>query len=193
LLPSPSDLELAFSTDPLVGWRLWRVEREIDRKRSALELALELRDAERAGERNPVERLFRHRLRSLTQADLWPPRRRLESTCGLDAGAAVHAAGPDPDCDCGVWALKMREHAFETLLGYAQSGRPLALGRISLWGRIVEGANGWRGQYAYPLDLELYGSDDATARDLAADYGVAVVVAGWPGPDALPGSEPRAA
>ena len=74
-----AELELAFSTEPVVGWRLWRVAREIDRKISALDLAAELLEAERRGEVGVVERLFRYRLRSLTQPHLWPPRKPLES------------------------------------------------------------------------------------------------------------------
>jgi hypothetical protein len=30
---------------------------------------------------------------------------------------------------------------------------PLVLGRVLLWGSVVEGARGWRGEYAYPKDL----------------------------------------
>ena len=49
---------------------------------SALDLALELREAERAGVERPAEALFDYRLRSLTQPEFWPMRSRMESVGG---------------------------------------------------------------------------------------------------------------
>lgn len=167
------ELELAFSTDPVVGWRVWRVLRPIDRKMSAIELATELLAGEREGEDGQVEGLFRPRLRSLTQPVYWAPRTELESTCDLVRdGVPAHGGGPDSACECGVWALRTRESADEVFGAYADSGVPVAIGRVALWGRIIEHNRGWRGQFAYPLDLEAFGAAPAAVADLAEQYGV---------------------
>ena len=181
-MASPSvDLELAFSTDPVVGWRVWRVERPVDRRMSALDLALELRDAERDGAERPAEALFHHRLRSLTQPEFWPTRTRMESICG-EQGQSIHpySAGPEADCECGVWAFRTYALAERKLLDYAHSGRALALGGVSLWGRIIEQELGWRAQFAYPLEVELYGASEKAAVDLGAAYGIEATAKPWP-------------
>ena len=56
---------------------------------------------------------------------------------------------------------------------YAVPG-PVALGRVSLWGRVIENVDGWRAQFAYPYDLLLVGGDPAAARALARRYAVDV-------------------
>jgi hypothetical protein len=188
----PLELELVFSTDPVVGWRIWRAERAIDRTISALELALELREAEREGVERPAERLFHYRLRSLTQPSFWPPWARMESFCGAEQRLQTHpqSPGPEAQCECGVWAFRSRDLAERTLLDYAQSGRTLAVGRVTLWGRIIEQELGWRAQFGYPVELEVYGASDEIAADLALAYGIDASPRTWPtaGPQANPGS-----
>jgi hypothetical protein len=172
---SLAELELAFSTQPIVGWRIWRVTRGIDRRMSTLQLANELLEAERRGEVRPVERLFRYRLRSLTQPGLWPPGRRLQSSCereGVDD--ATHEAGPDAVCACGIWALRQRGGAERLMGSYRDSGGATALGRVALWGRIIEHENGWRGQFAYPLDVVVFNGTEEMARDIGDAYAVDV-------------------
>jgi hypothetical protein len=170
--------ELAFSTEPVVGWRVWRVLRPIDRKISAAELATELLAAERDGEREPVASLFRYRLRSLTQPVYWPVGAKLESTCELErGGTATHAGGgPHASCECGVWALRTRALALDVLGAYASSGVSVALGKVALWGRLIEHEKGWRGQYAYPLDTRVLHASAEAVRDLAEQYAVPVAI-----------------
>ena len=55
-------------------------------------------------------------------------------------------------------------------------GRPVALGRVSLWGRILEREHGFRAQFAYPYDLFLIGADDEIASGLRRRYAVDVTV-----------------
>jgi hypothetical protein len=193
--PQPLDLELAFDTEPIVGWRVWRVERGIDRKLTALQLATELLEAERAGETRPVERLFEYRLRSLTQPGHWPPRRRLESRChGRDgARSPAHEPGPQASCECGVWAFQSRESAEEILQRYAHSTSVLALGRALLWGRIIEQEKGWRAQYAYPVEVVIHGGTAEMANDLVEAYGVPVSLEASPDDDAAAWSAAPAA
>jgi hypothetical protein len=56
-------------------------------------------------------------------------------------------------------------------------GRPIALGSVSLWGRILVRERGFRAQFAYPYELFLVGGDEAMARDLRARYAVDVWLA----------------
>ena len=176
----PDELEFAFSPDPIVGWRIWRVERGIDRKLSAFDLAAELREVEREGATLPVENLFRYRLRSLTQQALWPPGIRMEAACNAGEQAEPHRPGPEPGCECGIWAYRSRRFAEETLLDYMYCGRALALGRIALWGRLIEQERGWRAQYGYPLAIEVYGGAAEVAEDLRLSYRVKAEPAYWP-------------
>ena len=171
------ELELVFSVEPVIGWRIWRVARGVDRDVSALQLATELLDAERSGQERPVEAVFRHRLRSLSQPVAWPPARRFEATCGPEDVGEAHGAAPDASCECGVWAFRRRDSAEETLGRYAHSTGPLALGRVVLWGRIVEHESGWRAQYAYPVDLTIFKANAHIARELREAYACDVVSA----------------
>ena len=188
-----AELELVFSTDPVVGWRIWRAERGIDRKISALELAHELREAEREGVERPAESLFHYRLRSLTQPSFWPLRARMESFCSAEQRLQTHPQSPGPEarCECGVWAFHSRDLAERTLLDYAQSGGTLAVGRVTLWGRIIEQELGWRAQFGYPVELEVYGASEEIAADLALAYGIDAISKPWPatGPLTKPGSQ----
>ena len=171
------ELELAFSVEPVVGWRVWRVSREIDRWRSAAELAGELRRRERErGEPVSVEPLFAPRLRSLTELGFWPARRRLEAACGR----GEHHTAPRADCECGIWAFRAAERASAALLDYAHGPTPVALGRVHLWGRIVEHQLGWRAQYGYPAEVVVFGTTAAAAEALGEAYGVPAELAPWP-------------
>jgi hypothetical protein len=51
-----------------------------------------------------------------------------------------------------------------------------AVGRVSLWGRVVEHERGYRATRAYPFDLFLPAQHRALAIPLAARYGVEVMV-----------------
>ena len=110
------------------------------------------------------------RLRSWTRGTPWAGRTRFTARCRR------HPA-PRLGHRCGVYALRTREQA-EALLASlpALPLRPVALGRVSLWGRVVENEHGWRGELAYPYDLELIGGDARAAAKLRAHYAVDVAV-----------------
>jgi len=55
-----------------------------------------------------------------------------------------------------------------------RQGCPIAIGRVSLWGRVLARQNGFRAQYAYPYDLFLIGGEDGLARELRRLYAVDV-------------------
>lgn len=154
LEPEP-ELELTFGTEPLIGWRCWKV---------ASYLTLD-------GERGPV-------LISWSRiAQPWLPGRATEAQCkrtttGALYYAALHAA-PQSSCSCGLWAFRSRDDLdAEDLLNSRDS---IVFGRVALWGRVLEFARGYRAQFAYPLGLMAY--DDQYAVDwclrlLGERYGV---------------------
>ena len=65
-----------------------------------------------------------------------------------------HAA-PSLECACGIYAARRPEDALVYLTGRDEAsvvGR--VLGRVALWGLVVEGEHGWRAERAYPVELE---------------------------------------
>jgi hypothetical protein len=146
-----------FSTDPILGWRLWHVRLHGDE----------------------------HRLESFTWHHVsWPPMRRFEATCTFHRDAA-----PAGDHECGIYAFRTRALAEDLLRRYTgvrhsygreyrelppRQGRPIALGSVSLWGRILAREKGFRAQYAYPYELFLIGGDDRIASELRDRYAVDV-------------------
>ena len=143
---SPRDI----LSEPLVGWRAWHV---------VYEYSL------------PV-------LVSWSLNTAWPARRKLEAAC------EQHGPRPHRDHDCGIHAFKSRDDAlaYAGCLPYeglsfvrAMEGRAcVAVGRVSLWGRVVAHRGGYRAQFAYPYELFLIDGDQGIARDLARRYAVEV-------------------
>jgi hypothetical protein len=143
--------------EPILGWRLWHVRLH--------------------GGRYRLESFTRHHVS-------WPARRRLEAACSAHGDEA-----PSSGHECGIYAFKSRDLAEELLRRYIgvrqcygreqefpppRRGRPIALGSVSLWGRIMERERGYRAQYAYPYELFLLNADDAIARELRRLYAVDV-------------------
>ncbi len=182
---STNDLELAFSVEEIVGWRVWRVARPIERRVTAEALARELLAAERDGRAGALDELFLHRLRSLTEQTFWPEEGRFTAACRADP-ASGHEA-PGVRCECGIWAFRDRASAEATAAAYRHSGGAVAYGRVALWGRVVEHERGWRGQCARPLELVLCGADGEVAWELVETYRLPVQLAPWPqaGPEPL--------
>jgi hypothetical protein len=155
---------------PVVGWRLWSIDADGGRARLA----------------------------SHVSPAVWQPGRELVAACDARRREVRrpwrlrptgHAA-PAPGCTCGVHAmgqigslgtyLPARDRPYAWM-------RPLvrqAIGRVALWGEVVEGARGWRASRAYPaelwlpqLDIDGHGIADVSAIALdLADYGVPVNV-----------------
>jgi hypothetical protein len=145
-----------FYMEPILGWRLWQVRHD--------------------GEG--------HRLESFTWHHIaWPAQSRLAARCAVHRDQAP-AAGHD----CGIHAFRTRELAETLLRRYTgqtlryydrdpelpehRKGRPVALGRVSLWGRILAREFGFRAQYAYPYELFVADGDQAIARELRDRYAV---------------------
>jgi len=74
----------------------------------------------------------------------WRPREIAEAAC---KSARFHG-GPHPGCTCGLHGT----HGFEVL---RKTRCPAVLGRVALWGRVIEHEYGYRAQFAYPQRLRL--------------------------------------
>jgi hypothetical protein len=148
---------------PLVGWRTWTAA---------------------AGKSGPA-------LRSVVFECRWPPRERLVAICRHQPRSRLltrllrlepHEA-PDERCECGIYAVFAPDLALLYMgrLGLRGAGFAL-IGRVALWGRVIECERGWRGTFAYPTHLYLLQGSrrkGPAARALAgrlAIYGVPVEV-----------------
>jgi hypothetical protein len=122
---------------PVEGWRVWIV----------------LDDAGTA------------RLRSLYYDVPWEPESPVLATClnrerpfpRLWRRRERHHVAPDDSCTCGIYAATERFAARRYLEQPPATSREVCrvLGRVALWGTVVECERGWRASYAYPTRLYL--------------------------------------
>jgi hypothetical protein len=154
--------------EPVIGWRSWVVVR--------------------AG--------ADFRLRSIAFTDVWPIGEAFVATCyfavtrfpvRLRRSCRKH----DPavlECDCGIHAATEAAEAAGYLHLYDDVPQRFvchrALGRVALWGSVVEGDLGWRAARAYPKKIFLPADGanprvglQAIAEGLSA-YGVEVEISG---------------
>jgi hypothetical protein len=151
--------------EPVVGWRVWAVTKS---------------DGEL-------------RLRSLVYNETWLPGQPFVAGCRqrphplrrlLRSPQKTHEP-PDWSCDCGIYATRGVDDALRYAKTYGD--RPLrvlhrVLGRVSLWGSVLEYTDGWRAARAYPLELFVPRLGPAASpgaeviADALADYGVAVEI-----------------
>lgn len=125
-------------------------------------------------------------LTSITRFSTWPAR---VPTRARRSYAALHEADgagvPHPACSCGVYAvsdLDMLKEVADPIEGrdqLADGNQAVVVGTVAVWGRIVPGEWGWRGQQAYPRQLwavrETAPSEEdasALAAGLHTAYGV---------------------
>ncbi|MBM3676824.1 MAG: hypothetical protein FJW96_02930 [Actinobacteria bacterium] len=134
--------------EPILGWRIWRI----------------------AGSH----------LQAVVWGVIWEPQARFEARCEErpssfwpSLGAPEPHQAPGRSCDCGVYAFTCREDA-ELLAREKVDGDVIALGRVSLWGRVIEAERGFRGQYAYPYDVTLLGGSAQLARRIRSEYAIDV-------------------
>jgi hypothetical protein len=124
------------------------------------------------------------RLAALGMYTVWQPRQKVEAECiqwaswkmrrllSNEACPLEHDA-PDANCCCGIWGFKSIENL---RLALGRRYTPSVIGKVSLWGRVIETENGFRAQYAYPEELWAY-SAGSSAEELGLVYGVPVKTA----------------
>jgi hypothetical protein len=72
----------------------------------------------------------------------WRPREVAEAAC---KGARFHRS-PDPGCTCGL-------HGTDELEMLRRARCPAVVGRVAMWGRVIEHEHGFRAEFAYPQRL----------------------------------------
>jgi hypothetical protein len=134
-----SDPDLVRAPDliePVEAWRVWRVGMHAGRV--------------------VLESLF------TGAGTVWEPAVPLAAVCAVGHRSRLrpwrvernaHAA-PDLDCGCGIYGLRSVAAARSYLEGPAFACRDeRVIGRVALWGTVVEGPSGWRASHAYPMEL----------------------------------------
>ena len=143
------------------------------------------------------------RLQSVVRGDLWEPRIAMSAICTVGFSEALPRHVPGHQlCRCGIHAARDRGEAEGHLTPPSRRTGIAAIGRVALWGTVVEGDVGWRASFAYPVSLELVTwrrDADVLAdlgwvrRSLAEAYGVPVRIARAPvgkGPTPVRATEP---
>jgi hypothetical protein len=137
-------------------------------------------------------------LRSVVYESRWPPRERVRAVCAHRTRSRMLARllrvegheAPGERCECGIYAARTPDLALPYLgrLGLVRTAKAAVIGRVALWGRVIECERGWRGTFAYPTHLYLLRArlsrrERPHAHELAgalASYGVPVEVAEAP-------------
>ena len=118
------------------------------------------------------------RLSSVVHKTVWAPRCELEASCHrrtlslprFGRKKPLQHSAPDEDCRCGIYGATDVARAASYLLTINPTRclptnlwleplrsplRGSAIGRVSLWGSVVECEHGWRASRAYPERLYL--------------------------------------
>jgi hypothetical protein len=151
---------------PEVGWRAWNLKRELPHFGNA------------------------PRLESATHAYTWIPKVAARAYCPHEEedenGERNHV--PGETCSCGFYSAKTLNHLRQ--LGYSNydenSEWITIVGELSLWGKVIEGSQGWRAEFAYPKRLFLPFEAWKLARPIQKAYGVKVSLLNLLDPDADP-------
>ena len=81
----------------------------------------------------------------------WPARSAMHARCGVRPSRRHRA--PDVGCTCGIYAAR-HPMSFAGLQAVFQ-GPAAAIGTVALWGKVIEHADGYRAEFAYPDRLRL--------------------------------------
>ena len=96
-------------------------------------------------------------LHSLVRDWQWPARQKVHAVCHREEmgwGSSHRGEGiPDVNCSCGFWATKNRLSAQRPQV-HSRYLKGIVVGKVALWGDIIEHEEGFRAQFAYPLSLE---------------------------------------
>jgi hypothetical protein len=141
--------------EPVVGWRVWFARED------------------QGG----------MRLCSLFHDLCWPLREPLAAECLRRRSPFRQRDHPAPaaSCHCGIYAASVERVGPYLDLGWPRKRSERVVGRVSLWGSVVECEQGWRASLAYPERLYVpvlcvKGHESRAARVALGltDYGVPV-------------------
>ena len=112
-------------------------------------------------------------LRSVLYGDAWPLDEPVRASCRRHVHIAHEA--PSLSCECGIHAGRELV-AWEHYLAVGAEQR--VFGRVMLWGGVLEGASGWRGALARPVEIFVPSAvtDGVEVAERLRAYGVPVQV-----------------
>ena len=153
LLPPPTE----HAIDPVLGWRVWRLH---------------------VVEGTPS-------LSPTTPRPDWPAREPIRATCTGSHTRLYMVFNPELErfhrspmvgCTCGVHAAKDPRRLARGVHGAG------VIGRIAMWGRVIEHSRGWRAELAYPWQLRLICVRCLRSKRFPGTPGVVIGEGEWPRP-----------
>lgn len=88
---------------------------------------------------------------------------------------------PQVACKCGYWSFKKPVDLVTNFFGQYTTN---VFGKVSIWGRVIEGSIGYRSEYAYPIEVWVYQGivkafrhkleGRSLTQELALTYGIEV-------------------
>lgn len=153
--PEPGFEGIPDFVEPLLGWRAWKVWAPLSGSEACPGFSSVILDTP------------------------WAPRRRFSAEHSFDLGVKCRGL-LDLDCSCGIYAFNDPLEAFvylmrvrDRLLGMSVE---VAIGTVSLWGRVVECELGYKAEYAYPHHIYLPASFARFLPIVSSAFGVAAGV-----------------
>jgi hypothetical protein len=151
----------------VTGWRAWNVNRAPDEDGKLL-------------------------LESVTYGYAWVPFEKARASCERCQSTDPRKPDctPGDHCSCGFYAAKSLNHLRKMgYHSYSPEGVQVTIvGRLAMWGKVVEGSQGWRAEYAYPEMLYVpFEVARLIARPASDTYGVPVTLLNVLDPEAKAG------
>jgi hypothetical protein len=119
------------------------------------------------------------KLYSASENFYWAPRVKAAAECRKgckDPDPTSDRHVPGTHCSCGFYSAKSLEHLRS--MGYhtydENGSNTRVVGQLANWGRVIEGGQGWRSEYAYPALLFIPFEAWRLAIPLQRAYGVPV-------------------
>jgi hypothetical protein len=118
------------------------------------------------------------KLFSVTRRDyFWTPRQRCQAQCRGSYTCRRGGDVPGDTCSCGFYSnrslahlMRMKYHRYDA----ERNGLIHVIGRVANWGKVIEGSQGWKSQYSYPLELFVPFEAYKLVAPLKETYGVPV-------------------
>jgi hypothetical protein len=127
------------------------------------------------------------KLHSATWDYVWTPRVKARAHCGKGCEDSEFGL-PGETCSCGFYSAKTLEHLRS--MGYSRynenSGTITVVGQLACWGKVIEGSQGWRSEFAYPVKLYVPYEAHRLAKPLREGYGVPVKMLNLLDPASMP-------
>lgn len=161
------DIPSELVAEPVVAYRVWDIN-NTDRITFDPEQLRELARAWDEDEENPLRGMSTPWLEGIGVDSQWR-RPEMHAMCTPpNPNLPRHEDAPQQECNCGIWALKDEGNISSVLAHYQRES--CAWGTVLLWGKIIETELGYRGEYAQPLSISVYGISNEEAIELAEAY-----------------------